>query len=228
MRLVTIDNGNTNPSVGLFTNNILTQVIPLADYQQLNDDFILISSVGKDLKIKATFDLKTKRTSTHFFDMPVHYSETLGEDRVIAAFGVFKKIHSHESRLIIDAGTFMTCDLVSENGFIGGYIFPGITHFLKIYGESAQLPVLAKNELSKISLEIPQTTSEAILKATYIYIKSSIESVIEKFQPQKIIITGGDCKLISEILNSSIPSEIDHHLIHLTLSLIYQSQLHQD
>lgn len=228
MRLVTIDNGNTNPSVGLFTNNILTQVIPLADYHQLKDDFILTSSVGKDLKIKASFDLKKKRTSTHFFDMPVHYAETLGEDRMVAAFGVFKKIHSNETRLIIDAGTFMTCDLVSENGFIGGYIFPGITHFLKIYGESAQLPVLAKNDLTKNNLEIPQTTTEAILKATYIYIRSSLESIIEKYRPQKIIFTGGDCKLIAEILNSSIPSEIDRHLIHLTLSLIYQSQLHLD
>ena len=228
MRLVTIDNGNTNPSVGLFTNNILTQVIPLADYHQLNDDFILISSVGKDLKVKANFDLKTKRTNTHFFDMPVHYTETLGEDRMIAAFGVFKKMHSPETRLIIDAGTFMTCDIVSENGFLGGYIFPGIAHFLNTYGKSAQLPIFEKNELLQVNLEIPQTTKEAILKAASLFIRTSLGEIIEKYRPQKIVFTGGDGKLIAEILNSSIPSEIDRHLIHLTLSLIYQSQLHQD
>ncbi|MBY0413287.1 MAG: type III pantothenate kinase, partial [Bdellovibrionales bacterium] len=147
MRLVTIDNGNTHPNVGFFDNGVLKNVVSLKEYHSLPDDFILISSVGKALPFKPSFDLKTKRTKDHFFDMKVNYAETLGDDRMIAGYGVFKKIKSNEKILLIDAGTFITCDIITNIGFEGGYIFPGINRFLKTYGESAQLPTLSKDLL---------------------------------------------------------------------------------
>ncbi len=229
MRVVTIDNGNTNPSVGFFSNGILTQVLALASYIPDPNDYILISSVGKKLSLKPSFDLKTKRTKSHFFDMPVYYSETLGEDRLVAAYSLFKKWEtSNKKILVIDAGTFMTCDLVSSKGFEGGYIFPGISHFLKMYGESALLPVLSKQDLPLLTNDLPKETSEAILKASLIYLRSSLNSIIETTHPDRLVFTGGDGELIFKIINSSIPSEIDRHLIHLALSSIYQTQLSQD
>ncbi len=229
MRIVTIDNGNTNPSVAFFSNGILTQVLSLKEYVPEKNDYILISSVGKKLALQASFELKSKRTKTHFFDMPVNYSESLGEDRLIAAYGIYKKSHSvNQKFLIIDAGTFMTCDVVSSRGFEGGYIFPGISHFLKAYGESVQLPVLPKNELTKLDSQLPHNTNEAILKASIVYLRSSINQIIETTKPDRLIFTGGDGELVSMILNSSIPFEIDRHLIHLALSSIYQTQLSQD
>jgi len=230
MRVVTIDNGNTNPSVAFFSNGVLTQVIPLSEYIVEKNDFILSSNVGKKYSIKASFDLKTKRSKTHFFEMPVHYSESLGDDRLIAAYGIYKKFKPSQNQkyLIIDAGTFMTCDLVTDEGFKGGYIFPGLSQFLKTYGNSAQLPVLLKNDLIQLNNEIPQETNEAILKACLIYIQSTLRNIIESYQPTKLIFTGGDGELVSKLLNSSVPFEIDRHLVHLALSLIYQTQLSQD
>ena len=60
MRLVTIDNGNTHPHVGLYEFGVLKAVIPLEKYVPEKGDFVLIASVGKPLSIKPSFDLKTK------------------------------------------------------------------------------------------------------------------------------------------------------------------------
>jgi type III pantothenate kinase len=228
MRLVTIDNGNTNPNVGFFDDGILKSVVPIDQYTPAKDDYILISSVGKTLPIKPSFDLKTKRTKTHFFDMKVHYAQTLGDDRMIVAYGIYKKLKAQEKVLIIDAGTFITCDLVGNDGFLGGYIFPGIKHFLKSYSDSAQLPHLSKDLLFKEDHNIPQTTDDAILKATEIYLKASMEEVIKKTAPDKIIFTGGSAIEIKNLISLKVQSETVHHSIHSALSLIHELHLRQE
>ncbi|MBC7714825.1 MAG: type III pantothenate kinase [Rhizobacter sp.] len=225
MRLVTIDNGNTHPHAGFFESGVLKGVEPLEKYVPQSGDYVLIASVGKTLKIKPSFDLKTKRTMTHFFDMRVHYSNTLGDDRLIAGYGVFKKIKTTEKVLLIDAGTFITCDLITDDGFQGGYIFPGISRFLKIYSDSAQLPLLSKDQLYSENDDLPHSTEEAIIKATEIYLKSSIEQVITKTSPDKIVFTGGNASSIKNLISLKVRFETDRHLIHSALSLIYDHHL---
>jgi pantothenate kinase type III len=228
MRLVTIDNGNTHPNVGLFQDGVLQNVVPLKQYVHDPKDFILISSVGNALSIKPSFDLKTKRSKHYFFDMKVHYSETLGDDRMIAGYGAFKKLKGDEKILLIDAGTFITCDLITNDGFQGGYIFPGISRFLKIYSDSANLPLLTKDALFKGNLDLPHTTDEAILKATEIYLKACVEKIIETTAPDKIIFTGGSAIEIKNLVSLKVRSELDRHLIHSALSLIHELHLRQE
>jgi type III pantothenate kinase len=228
MRLVTIDNGNTNPHVGFFTEGVLQSVVPLDQYSPTLGDFVLIASVGPKLSIQPSFDLKSKRTPTHFFDMKVHYAETLGEDRLIASYGIFKKLKKNERVLLIDAGTFLKTDLITEDGFQGGYIFPGISRFLKIYTESAQLPTLSKDLLFKGNADLPHTTNEAILKATELYLKACVEEVITKIAPDKIVFTGGDMNEIKKLISSKVHVETDRHLIHSALSLIHDLHLRQE
>ena len=222
MRLITVDNGNTHTTVAYFDRGVLSSVVPLEQYSPNKDDIILISSVGKPLSLRPTHDLKEKRTKTHFFDMKVNYAETLGDDRLIASYGLYKKLKAQEKVLLIDAGTFITCDIVSSAGFEGGYIFPGINRFLKIYSDSAQLPHLSKDLLFKdAATDLPHTTDEAIIKACEIYLKASLEEVIKKNAPDKIVFTGGNALEIKNFLSLTIRSELDRHLVHSALSLIH-------
>jgi type III pantothenate kinase len=119
MRVITVDNGNTNPHVGIFQNEKLDSVIALKDYIFNPNDFILISDVGSPLSFKPTLELKSKRITTpegfQFFDMPVQYTKTLGDDRLISSYSIFKNSKPHEKILIIDAGTFITTDLITTN-----------------------------------------------------------------------------------------------------------------
>ena len=128
---------------------------------------------------------------------------------------------------MIDAGTFITCDLVTNDGFQGGYIFPGLNRFLKTYSDSAQLPHLKADQLFKGNEELPHTTDEAILKATEIYVKAVILEVIKKTYPGKVIFAGGSADELKKVLSLKVPADLDRHLVHSALSLIHQSHLSQ-
>ena len=182
----------------------------------------MISIVGKnDLNLPNQYPLKKFRTESLFIDLPVKYSMTLGEDRLSTAYYAYKK--GIQKTMIIDAGTFLTVDIVNQQGFLGGYIFPGIRKTLEIYGESAQLPIL-KNDLFVLEAKgLPQDTESAILTASRKIFQCSLENIITNENPDKIIITGGEAHLIRPALSSSIPIDSIPHLVHLGLYLIHQS-----
>ncbi len=228
MRLVTIDNGNSNPNFTIHENGKSIEQLPLEKYKPDIQDFVLISSVGKSLALKPSFDLKTKRSANAFFEMPVHYAQTLGDDRLIAAYGIYKKLEKNKKVLLIDAGTFMTCDLISNDGFLGGFIFPGVERFLKTYAESAQLPLLSFNDFIKVAkakVDLPQTTEAAILGAATFYFESVVSQLIEKHSPDMVILTGGSAGEISSLINSKVRFELAHHLIHSSLRQIFELHL---
>lgn len=227
MRIITVDNGNTNPHVGIFQDEKLVQIIPLKDYSPLPDDYILISDVGAPLTFKPSFDLKTKWHHKKFFDMPLNYSETLGEDRLITAYALFKQLRLSEKILAIDAGTFITMDLIDESGFSGGFIFPGIRTFLSSYKKGFHLPELREKTDFELS-GLPHSTEEAILGAVEIYLISILENIIKKTSPDRIVLTGGSYELIKNKIfkiNSEVQLETNPHLLHSSLFWIYQHHL---
>lgn len=234
MRIITIDNGNTNPHVGIFENNQLLKVIPLIEFSKNSSDFILISSVGEKISLSPNINLIHYYNKNNFFNMPVNYSMTLGIDRLLTSYFVFKnnfKLDKSDKILIIDAGTFITIDLVSIQGFEGGYIFPGIKKFLNIYQSGAQLPNLDLNHFLNEKNNIPSTpnnTNDAIIGATHFFIESILENILRIIKPNKIIITGGTGELILNKLVSltKIQTEIHPHLIHYSIHQIYQEHFH--
>jgi type III pantothenate kinase len=230
MRLITIDNGNTNPHVGIFHDEKLILVTPLKNYSPQKDDFVIISDVGSPLSFKPSFDLKTlrpKMANGRFFEMPVHYAETLGDDRLFSAYYVFQKLKNDKDLiLVIDAGTFITMDFVGPKGFLGGYIFPGIKTFLKSYSTGALLPVMS--ETANDFQHLPHSTEEAISGAAHIYLDKILESIIKKASPSKIILTGGGLELLKnkiEKLSLKVQLETDPHLIHESLALLFRTHL---
>ncbi|MBP9680320.1 MAG: type III pantothenate kinase [Bacteriovorax sp.] len=233
MRLITIDNGNSNPHVGLFEDKELIKVIPLKDYIEQKDDFIIMSDVGPPLQIKPSYSLKKHRHTNElpsFFEMPVHYSETLGDDRLIWGYALFQKIQNDNDRILaIDAGTFMTMDLITSQGFMGGFIFPGLKTFLTSYAKGSLLPDLSENKIQPFQL--PQTTNQAILSATDHFLESTLASMICKLKPSQIFVTGGSMEIVYNKLlelNLGVQLERDPHSIHLALALIFQSQLQRE
>ena len=227
MRLITIDNGNTNPNVAIHNTKGFS-VIALDEYSPASSDILIAASVGKKLNFQINFAIGDYRKEDHFFDMPVHYAMTLGEDRLVAAYHAFKNLKNDECALVIDAGTFMTIDLVTANGYMGGAIFPGINRFLETYGQSAQLPKFSKIDflqyLKAKKNEIPVDTKEAILFATEKYLSSVVDQMITKHSPHRIILTGGSADEI-ELINSKVRFEKVPHLIHSALRLIHDLHL---
>lgn len=224
MRIITFDIGNSNPHFGIYENSKLQNILPIDSYQFQKGDQRIICSVKKNITIEHEFNLSDYKNNSHFFDMPFHYSESIGIDRLTVAYKVFKNIKS--STLVIDAGTFMTIDLVDNvEGFKGGWIFPGIKTFLSSYQRGELLPIL---NFGVNSFRVPQSTEEAINNACHVFLKSVLTETFQSTSPSKIVITGGSGKIIFELLkeiNLKVELQLDPTLIHDSMYLIHQNHL---
>ena len=241
--LVTIDFGNTNPHAGLFlkTNNEwqLIKVVPWAELNlyltQLgmtpnNSSMVLCEVKSReedltDLQHQGWLITRVREywRGTKFAGMPVNYAKTLGEDRLITAFYAFKKLKSNV--LLIDAGTFATMDVITKNGFDGGYIIPGIDTYNSSFQKGEQLKAI---EIDKsLSARLPQTTLEA-MRDSYFAFAALAQKLISEHNLEKVIITGGQSELwkqIFEQLKSAAVVESDPALIHWALHFWMTTQI---
>jgi len=141
--------------------------------------------------------------------------ETLGKDRLAAAVGA-NELFPDQNLLVIDAGTAITYDLVSEkNQFIGGNIAPGLemrfkalnqfTGKLPLVGSSDEFDFFGKNTIDAI---------RAGVQNGMIYeIERTIDTFNRNYQNLQIIMTGGDSNFFDKKLNYSI-------FVHFNLTLI--------
>lgn len=239
-QVFTIDNGNSNPNVGLFEDGELREVLLKAAFVERFAQGVpvtgaaIMADVGQANELSALFGakltrMKAYRTFGAFLDMPVNYGMTLGDDRLALAYHAYKTLSAALPALIIDSGTFITVDVVDADGFKGGYIFPGLRRFYEIYGKSARLPDLSKATLPpQASCELPRATTDAILQAGLLYTRGILREALEgpARQAQTLIITGGDAGVIEDIVRKLFPGMkyiVDTKLIHLSLYTVYKA-----
>jgi len=138
-----IDIGNSRTKIALFNQHDLMFNVPIdhltvdhvqmlkSEYPQLTKA-ILSSVKPKDEELirflSESFDQFIELD--HLTGLPIENlyetPETLGNDRLAAAVGA-NELFPDQNLLVIDAGTAITYDLVSEkNQFIGGNISPGL------------------------------------------------------------------------------------------------------
>lgn len=229
--VLTFDLGNTNPHVGFYKEQSREKLISLNQFDQdidnlKNHNFVMINANVGNISLKKIDNIQSISVSNFFknnnyFDMPVHYAETIGEDRLVEAFYIYKKF-STLNTIIIDAGSFITVDHINQNGFCGGYIFLGTTNYLKSYSMGAKLPFLTKDQILNPMDKIPQNTNDAILNATKIYLQSILKEIISTFSFDQIILTGGDAHLLKDLIHTDKKVIVHDHLIHDALYFSFQ------
>lgn len=239
-KLITIDNGNTHCSVGIFnidqTKNNLIEVVPYNQYHFNESDFLICSNVGPPRGAHtADFELPKRKNHEAFFDMPIQYSASLGDDRLVTSYFIFKteNFAKFPKILVVDAGSFITCDIVSLKGFEGGFIFPGIDRFLLTYSHSQKLPQLSFNQYEQYLLKqvgqgenhLPQNTETAILSALDCYLVAILNKLISDLKISKIVSTGGSGDILNKKVSAKFPAVMDPHLTHSGLSLIHRQHL---
>ena len=191
----------------------------------------IISSVGK-LKTKdfKTIDKELKvlilDSETKVpFDNKYGTPKTLGVDRIaLVSSSVFH--HPDVNALIIDAGTCITYDFVTkENVYLGGAISPGIRLRYRVLNDfTANLPLL---EPEIPENEIGDTTDNSIHSGVMLGVVHELDGVINsylrKYTDLTVILTGGDAKILSKQLKSSIFSTSDFLLEGLNYILDFNS-----
>ena len=240
--LITLDFGNTNPHAGIFQKNQetwqLIKVVPLNELsiylEQLGMNAHITSVVLSEVKSRPeeiaslqekgfliTY-LKDYWRGKKFAGMPVNYSETLGEDRLIEAYYTYKKIK--EPSLLIDAGTFVTMDVVTSEGFLGGYIIPGVSAYLSTYEKGEQLKDVTLE--MNLSQKLPSETASAITDS-YTAFALLAKKLISDYKITKIILTGGSEALWEGLFQETpgVTLEKKPELIHSALHLWFTTQI---
>lgn len=215
------DIGNTFVKVGIFNSVELEQHFQidkkdfkeevsklLEKYPIQNSVISKVSDVGQEalelLENKTKFVIFDTSTPSPLFNK-YGTPETLGADRLAAAIGSYY-LFKNQNILIIDAGTCITYDVVTQKReFLGGAISPGIKMRLKaLHTFTSKLPLIDPKTSPPMTGD---TTSSSILSGVmngiYDEIRGRINFYSQQYDNLIVIGTGGDiCFFDNDIKNT--------------------------
>ena len=186
----------------------MTQAI-LSSVKPVEDEILQFLSGNFDLFIE--LDHRTELPIENLYETP----ETLGKDRLAAAVGA-SELFPDQNLLIIDAGTAITYDLVSEkNEFIGGNISPGLQmRFKALNYFTGKLPLVSySDEFQHIGRNTTDAIRAGVQNGILYEIAQTIELFNKNYQNLQIVMTGGDSIFFDKKLNYSI-------FVHFNITLI--------
>jgi len=141
--------------------------------------------------------------------IPVIYNPPtdVGADRVANAVGAWekyaKKMKPKKSIVVVDFGTAITFDCISQKGeYIGGAIFPGIYLAVEsLFKKTAKLPSILVKKPDEV---IGKSTSHSIQSGIVYGYASMVDGMIEKISKEMgnevfSIATGGYSRLIASL-----------------------------
>jgi len=130
---------------------------------------------------------------------------TLGKDR-LAAVVAADAHYKGKSVLVIDIGTCITYDIISEGIYRGGNISPGA--YLKIKAMHRYTDKLPLVEMVVNDDIMGKSTVKALQNGAFYGTKGEIDSFIRVFNKRlgklKVILTGGDASLFAEVLDHKV------------------------
>lgn len=128
-------------------------------------------------------------------------ANSLGLDRLIAAYGV--RVQGSKPVVVVDLGSAVTIDSISETHFDGGIIAPGFKAIQAGMQEmTPHLPIPLDQQTPDFP---PKSTQNALWWGQYAFWVSGLEGIILEVahatNAQKIILTGGDAEWFFEAMH---------------------------
>lgn len=219
-----IDQGNSRTKVALMTDegkiikDFIYKQFSSADVERLFELYDISDSIiSSVVNIEAAVVNALHRHSQHFvlFDhntpVPIinryETPQTLGQDRLAAAVGA-KSLCPNENLLIIDVGSAITYDFVTEQGeYLGGNIAPGLKmRFTMLHRMTKKLPQVDADENELIPL-FGKNTRDAIaagvVRGVAYEVKGYMRTLQEKTPHFRTFLTGGHAPYVLKNVRSS-------------------------
>lgn len=221
-KLLAIDIGNTNITVGHFTDGRLVSKAKVPSHSYSLYDKALMFKGTDEAIISSVVPLALARVVAHLnkvmkcritilgrdAEVPIRnlyrIKKEVGQDRLVNAFAATTLYGS--PCVIIDFGTAITFDIVSRKGeYLGGLILPGIEiSLLSLYEKTALLP---KVELKKATHIIGKDTVNSMRGGILFGFGAMADGLVAKYRKilgkdVKVIATGGNAKLIKNYAKS--------------------------
>lgn len=232
-----IDQGNSRTKIAIFDGERLKKHIIYkhfcsSDVERLFSlypiDNSIISSVSniepavvnalhRLSKCCVLFDHTTPIPITNGYDTPA----TLGQDRLAAAVGA-AHMFPKENVLIIDVGSAITYDVVSDKGeFLGGNIAPGLKMRFSVLKQMTKKLPYVEVEAEELIPLFGKNTHDAIaagvIRGTIFEVKGYMRALAEQVSHFVTIITGGNNPYIIKSIESA---HVEKHLVLIGLNVI--------
>ncbi|RXJ99226.1 pantothenate kinase [Arcobacter sp. CECT 8986] len=189
LELILCDIGNT--TFHLLVNNnekryLLDEKLPTFDEKVY---FISVNDKGTASLEQTHNDIINLE---NYIDFETSY-KGMGIDRKVACYGI-------NDAIVVDAGSAITVDIMSNSEHKGGFILPGFKKIENLYTQISSKLDFDFN--TKVNLDkIPLCTQDAI---SYAILQSIIEPIKNIRKEQQIIFTGGDGEFLSKYFKNSI------------------------
>ena len=239
MNLV-VDIGNTRTKLAVFQSGLLlfndsVSDLTLEILKTLSDEYPkldrAILSTVKDYQPESRSFLQNNFRQfielSHETPVPIknYYltPHTLGLDRLAAVVGAVSMLPEY-NLLVIDAGTAITYDIVTNNReYLGGNISPGLeTRFRSLHHFTGRLPLIEKKDNFKgLGTDTESAIRAGVQSGMIFEIDQTINYFNKDYQNLKIIITGGDAEFIEGKLKNAIFVQPFLSLIGLNQILIF-------
>lgn len=236
-----IDVGNTRVKAAVFKEHtlegsfsmihseVMSAIKKILETYEINR--VIVSKVTSvlDTHLKKILEKEDLLLLSHQTEVPFknEYAtpNTLGIDRIALAAAAFDQ-YSEKNVLIIDAGTCITYDFMSQEGkYLGGGISPGIRmRYDALHDYTGGLPKLQSFVPSDL---IGNTTDKSIHSGVIYGVTNEIEGIISeyrmKYSDLTVVLTGGDTNFLAKQLKSSIFANQNFLLEGLNSILIFNS-----
>lgn len=218
-----IDAGNTSVKLAIFEQDHLIEQMqaPNANFSDaVNDLFERHPDISNAIVATVSFlDEQQLNSITHKCEL-LHVNhalkipfknqyaspETLGADRIaLAASAVLN--YPNQNVLVVDAGTCVTYDMVTQEGdYLGGAISPGLQmRYDALQHFTNRLPALEPEDYPDF---IGDTTQNSIHSGVINGVCREIEGVIDQYLSRyphlTVILTGGNAQFLSKRLKKPI------------------------
>ena len=221
MSHLVIDIGNSRTKLAVFEGRKLIQYdrlehlsdIKLRDYlEHGNIQQSIISSVSDDIDLLENVLLE--KTDYIRFSSALNAGivnqykspDTLGLDRLAGVIGA-RALYPRRNCLIIDLGTCITYDAISNEGiYKGGSIAPGLNMRLRAMHElTGRLPLIDLDDFDDLEGNDTATSMlSGVVNGTFSEFTGFIERYSLKYSDLQVILCGGDANFFDTRLKNSI------------------------
>ncbi len=169
----------------------------------VNIEAAVVNALHRHSQHFVLFDHNTPVPIINRYETP----QTLGQDRLAAAVGA-KSLCPNENLLIIDVGSAITYDFVTEQGeYLGGNIAPGLKmRFTMLHRMTKKLPQVEADENELIPL-FGKNTRDAIaagvVRGVAYEVKGYMRTLQEKTPHFRTFLTGGHAPYVLKNVRSS-------------------------